>query len=414
MSSAILGFTDDMLVSDTVLKDPGLMDKLGRAMRDIVTVAKEAEEANIESPVRSSDEGQKPLALEKEVVEVGEAGRPQDCSSGPIPFSTNNELVTSSDSLDRLLGYVAPESFSKQDNPKLSFESNIFGNGWGDRVATAFLDLPTGPQPGFDDFPLGFKIIHSTLQLAYHALFGSPNMPPGAARRLFGYSLRYHPRDEILFNIRWFLGPGYLEMYRLGNISYGGGNFAHVFKAAAREHIGELNLAVDADALQNEGVGDPQNSPFMNANAVEGYLRSRGIRYINADVVELSMPQRHLHYSDQLSDTSPLNVDGGVGGQSNILSNADQWDFLSFGTFFPGSTATSNANNGVTAPRTAVPANERSVVRIPQALLMRKLVDISVCLANGPGYRRDLIEDAILAAVSKRNVMVGNGLSGPW
>ncbi len=96
----------------------------------------------------------------------------------------------------------------------------------------------------------------------------------------------------------------------------------------------------------------------MNANSVEAYLRDRGVRYLGSDVMEVPSP------AEGINPTHPS-------------------DFFSFDSFFL-------AEGSTRRPKS---------LHISQTRLMRNLVDISVCLASGPGYRKAMIDSAIQASV---------------
>ena len=241
-------------------------------------------------------------------------------------------------------------------------------------MAKSFTDiqqLPGQPKPG--EFPFAFRLVHTTLQMAHNALAGSPLMPPDTARRIFLYSLRHHSRAELLFNIRWFLGPGYLEMYRLGNVSYATSSFASVFQDA-RHNIGDLNLAVDVDAVQDLVIRTHSLTlvdPFLNANDVELYLRGKGIKHPDSgDIAAV----RGDGAASLTSNSTPRSAEVPV-----LLASANlQHHLFNFDAFFPDTEPT---------------------VVISQNLLLKNLTDISVCLASDPGYPRGLHDQAIAASV---------------
>ncbi|KAK0719366.1 hypothetical protein B0H67DRAFT_572975, partial [Lasiosphaeris hirsuta] len=305
MSSAFLGLADNMLQSSAVIRDRDLMQKLGKTTENIINLARSLEGEN--------DEHDTPSPTPAEQNTGSDMAMATSPPAWPDPPTFPLIFPPPADASYQLHWSAAGPS----DPVPALLNPNIFGNGWFDQVATSYTALPplTPSPPSTADNPLGFKIIHTTLQVIYHALFGSPHPPTvtnDTARRVFAYSLRYHSRDEILFNIRWFLGPGYLEMYRLGNISFSGGPFAQVFGAAVAEEkrIGELDPAVDADAFREVGPAAGEAS-YVNANAVEMYLWDRGVRFDGGrDVTEVSL-------DEVAGDTRP-------------------WNFVNFDAFFVG------------------------------------------------------------------------------
>lgn len=355
-----------MLQSDTAIADASLMEELGRTTENIADLA------------RSLDHGQESEtspAAEMPTVEATTATMipsfPVDpLSSGP----STGALITRAPSLN----------------------TNIFGNGWFGQVASNFPHLAEctiAPLPSVSDFPLAMKIIIATIQIGYHALFETVQLPGDSSRmianRVFNYSLRYHSAEEIMFNLRWFLGPGQQDMHRLGNISFVTGPFAHIYREALKSHrrVGEFVPAIDDDAFRevapargavSEAVVVTDEDAYVNANAVERYLWGKGIWFVgNDDVIEV--PASVVESIPARGAAAP--VGSRLGGRSQALK---PWDFFNFNNVFVGDR----------------PPSPRAVsVRVSQTKLLRSLVGTAVCLASGPGYERRLIDEAIKAAV---------------
>ncbi|KAK3353797.1 hypothetical protein B0T25DRAFT_581490 [Lasiosphaeria hispida] len=363
MGSAFLDLADNMLQSNVVTQDRNLMQKLGKTTENIVELARELEEENDEHDTPSPALVEQNLGFDMAMPTLPTAWPdPTFPVNFPSPVDTSYQL-------DWPPGPSQPVPATL--NP------NIFGNGWFGQVATSFTSLPplTPQHPSTTDNPLGFKIIHTTLQVVYHALFGTPQAPADDTfRRVFAYSLRYHSRDELLFNIRWFLGPGYLEMYRLGNISFVTSPFAQVFRAATEDkRIGELDPAVDVDAFR-EVVPVGEGESYVNANAVEMYLWDKGVRFQGEnDVVEVSLDD------------------------DEVGRHMRPWDFVNFDAFFIGDRSLSSRAGD--AGQAGWQNPRPHAMWVSQARLLINLVEISVCLASGPGYQRAMIDRAIAASV---------------
>lgn len=358
-----------MLQSDTAIADPSLMEELGRTTENIADLA------------RSLDDGQ-----ESETSPAAEVHTPEAATAtmiASLPVDTIHPISAGPSTGSLIIR--AP-----------SLNINIFGNGWFGQVASNFPHLAectVAPLPNVSDFPLAMKIIIATIQIGYHALFETIQLPGDSSRmianRVFNYSLRYHSAEEIMFNLRWFLGPGQQEMHRLGNISFVTGPFAHIYREALKSHrrVGEFVPAIDDDAFRevvpargavSESVVMTEEDAYVNANAVERYLWEKGIWFVgNDDIVEVpasvveSMPARGA--------AAP------VGSRQGGRSRAPKpWDFFNFNNVFVGDRP---------------PSSKALSVRVSQTKLLRSLVGTAVCLASGPGYERRLIDEAIKAAV---------------
>lgn len=370
ISSAFLGLADTMLQSNTAIADPSLMEELGRTTENIADLA------------RSLDDGQ-----ESETSPAAEV---------PMVEAAITTMIASLPPAPRSAGRPTGSPIAQAP----SLNTNIFGNGWFGQVASNFPHLAectVAPLPSVSDFPLAMKIIIATIQVGYHALFETIQLPGDSSRmivnRVFNYSLRYHSAEEIMFNLRWFLGPGQQETHRLGNISFVTGPFAHIYREALKSHrrVGEFVPAIDDDAFRevapargavSESVVVTDEDAYVNANAVERYLWEKGIWFVgNDDVIEVpasvveSMPARGA--------AAP--VGSRQGGRQGGRSQAPKpWNFFNFNSFFIGDRP---------------PSPGASSVRVSQTKLLRSLVGTAVCLASGPGYERRLIDEAIKAAL---------------
>ncbi|KAK0750747.1 hypothetical protein B0T18DRAFT_386986 [Schizothecium vesticola] len=369
ISSAFLGLADTMLQSDTAIADPSLMEELGRTTEDIADLA------------RSLDDGQESeTSPAAEVPTVDEAATATTVTGAPPSVDPP--------SAGPPMGVLVTHA------PNLN--TNVFGNGWFGQVASNFPHLAectVAPLPSVSDFPLAVKIIIATIQIGYHALFETIQLPGDSSRmivnRVFNYSLRYHSAEEIMFNLRWFLGPGQQETHRLGNISFVTGPFAHIYREALKSHrrVGEFVPAIDDDAFRevapvreavSESVVVTDEDAYVNANAVERYLWEKGIWFVgNDDIIEV--PASVVESMPAFGAAAPAGAR--QGGRSRPPK---PWDFFNFNSIFIGDRP---------------PSPGALSVRVSQTKLLRSLVGTAVCLASGPGYERRLIDEAIKAAV---------------
>jgi hypothetical protein len=325
-----------MLASETVAKDVSLVKELKKTIQNITSLARVSEDdtelSTPPDPVASAEATGLP--------DISPAGEASEATISLGPPAEMNDLTSG---------------------------TNVFGNGWFGRVATSFTDAQHLRLPPSSAFPFAAQLVQTTLQIAYRELAEAPPPP------LFAYSLRHHDRAELLFNIRWFLGPGSAEVHRLGGVSFATSASAAVF-AEARGRIGDLSLAVDVDAVQDlvertEALA--LEEPFLNANTVEMYLRQKGIRYLDAGQ---AAETRASGTSDPLGDAARGLAEASVPPSSTSAPR----NLFSFDAFFP---------------------EREPVAALSKHLLLRNLADISVCLASGPGYRRTHLDQAIAASV---------------
>ncbi len=95
------------------------------------------------------------------------------------------------------------------------------------------------------------------------------DLSTGLVNHQFGFALRQHSREELLFSLRWYLGPGISELYHLAQAAI------HASSDQIHTYPPILHLAVDADALEAEAIDKPVRShfpyPFLNANDIDTY-----------------------------------------------------------------------------------------------------------------------------------------------
>ncbi|UKZ56490.1 hypothetical protein TrVGV298_010327 [Trichoderma virens] len=190
-----------------------------------------------------------------------------------------------------------PFMFSERIGPP----ANLLGNGW-----TGGLPFPhkstLGQAVGHPvTQSMSTLIIQATLYYVYYILLEA-NDPSrsDAAMSIFRYALKSHSRDELLSNIRWFLGPGQRETYRLGIAEF------QILNTQGRDKFPMLNPAVYSHALSDIWVQKQHSSSLdqtlLNASGVESYLLQRGLRRITHDILEIDLEQ-HDSYREVQPET---------------------------------------------------------------------------------------------------------------
>ncbi|PON22131.1 hypothetical protein TGAM01_v209005 [Trichoderma gamsii] len=255
--------------------------------------------------------------------------------------------------------------------------TNVLGNGWTRDLPfsyTATLGEAVGHPTAQS---MSTLLIQSTLYYVYYILLEATDVTfSDVAKDIFRYALKLHSRDEILFNIRWFLGPGQREAYRLGITRF------QILDAQDHEHFPTLSPAVDSDALGDIHASKLQTSSLrhtlLNASGVESYLLQHGVRRITGDILEIDLGQRENYSEAQSRTTLPFNPN---------LINAD--------VFFPAVSQGGGRAATIPAQQVSTPR----IVRFSESSFMRFLAtQASHCLAYGPAYRKDRLPDLIEAA----------------
>ncbi|KAF4956798.1 hypothetical protein FGADI_3580 [Fusarium gaditjirri] len=165
---------------------------------------------------------------------------------------------------------------------------NTFGNGWTSDLPEPYFRFRAslGNNGSSTRDSLGLSIAEYTLYHAYVVLLHTVDPTETSVMQIFGFSLRKHSREELLFNLRWFLGPGFAHINKLAGITPHGAD-------SPVENIPLLHPAVGADARSEvESLGSsPMSglSHFMSANDVAVYLSSMKATSVDADVLELTV-----------------------------------------------------------------------------------------------------------------------------
>ncbi|KAH8890543.1 hypothetical protein GQ53DRAFT_179440 [Thozetella sp. PMI_491] len=284
-----------------------------------------------------------------------------DSDPDPTPSACQPDIRSPVDGCKGLSHYVEPPV-------------NVFGNGWtGDLPLPYTASRAMGRGRALPNESISSKLVHLTLQRGYIALKDAGAVLGETAHHSFCFSLSRHSREELLFNMRWFLGPGYSELHHLARASFGG-----VTKMLPAQ-LPSLDPIVDLAALQPTGIRfPPEQSPFLNANEVETYLRSKNVYQVDENILEISMETR---------DPGPLLLP-----QLDKTISKGPAGFLDLDLFFP------STERLPTSERNGPMSHGTTSIRIFQSLLLHHLSETSVCLAYGFGYRKEELEQAILAS----------------
>ncbi|KAF4331545.1 hypothetical protein FBEOM_14710 [Fusarium beomiforme] len=181
---------------------------------------------------------------------------------------------------------LAPGSLPNDQSFQTIF--NTFGNGWTSDLPEPYFRLRAslGNNASSTRDSLGLSIAEYTLYHAYVVLLHTVDPTENSVVQIFGFSFRKHSREELLFNLRWFLGPGYAHINKL----------AGILTHDADSPVGNIPLlhpGVGADARSEaESLGSSPVSGlphFMSANDVAVYLSSMKARSVDADVIELTV-----------------------------------------------------------------------------------------------------------------------------
>ncbi|KAH7324919.1 hypothetical protein B0I35DRAFT_509579 [Stachybotrys elegans] len=274
---AFLELADYIISSEVCREDSGILSKLAATTAQVLALSREGRD---QEPT-----GEESL-LEKDAQQK-------------FPPSTTafiGQSNTSSAETDPALHVDTVPSnpyWNDNDIPEeyygVSTIQSPFGNGWFDRRP----QLVSGHQPSNDSSLLdktsfAFRLLNITLQTAYWNLVGATEDSAAMSDSIFRFAFLYHDKHELQFNLRWFLGPGIAESHLLMERN-----------TAARPSIAKANgdllnpdvdlAAVAQDSQTGLGYGFPgSNEPFATVKDVDEYLKERGARHVDSDIIELA------------------------------------------------------------------------------------------------------------------------------
>ncbi|KAF5013454.1 hypothetical protein FDECE_530 [Fusarium decemcellulare] len=390
MSSIFMSFVDEMLETEAVVKgQPDLVVSLRRSMARILALANEVvgPEEECEGALMSALPTRERVEKEKRATSpLGES----TTASSYSPDSNDDTTTTSDSSTSSALCITVktpnitipqqPPLFSRSSPPPQPFTipnvhfdlpPQIFGNGWlGTTPATASraMDFVPSPSSPLSQDSFTYRLAKASLTIAYLFLSNDPHIravsPPEA--RLFSNPLRGRARDEMLNRLRWLIGPGKSEMYRVVDLPYGRYG-QHVYSR------NELNPQTVEDVgwpWPSQPAGSPINhlTRFFSIIGVEKQLLALGARVIDSETLELNMV------------TPPISSITGPDERQ-----PDSWSFVNCFSFPP-------------QPK---PGPGAVKVQLSAAQLVASLATRAVCLMRGPGFPRNEIGTAIEEAVIK-------------
>ena len=430
ISNVFINFTESMLKAEAIRRSPEILQNLQMTTSSITRLAKAATQELRETPKDGGLENDIRPSREELVSAARERSPPI------LPESSGSDISASNLAAS---GSLLPES-------------HIFGNGWFSRkpfLSHLSLRGASSSDPKGD---FAFKLIEITLNMAYNSLVDYRNDPTSFIIRMCRYALLYHSMEEILFNLRWFLGPGFLAMQSLSRANFG---FDHTLSAQSFNAIASSNEAkvlspfVDAQALVEAQNKSPQLA-FMNALDVEEYLKSKGAVHLGQDVVQLQVQgsseaegtENHLMNFDEVrpqidppannqylnpilgpaeqemfrmleaslinsyftSNSSPTEFQTPpfLGNRANNPSSnpsTNNLDLFDFDTLFLGPERMSGEPGQNISPRPKTLSVQSRTVSLCRSSLLENLARSSICLGTGPAFPRASVDMAIESAI---------------
>lgn len=419
LNASFLELADSVIVSEAYKKDPGVLQKLIATTRQVVALAQvnnESESTAVSSILTDVVDAHTNTSRELESPDYTPALNQHNITVALRPqhkwLSISNDLQVQ---LPQTRADTPPKSrFTGLENP--------FGNGWVSKLPQVLEVVSKRSSVKVDQNSFGFRLLQFTLQNAYWALFNATNANPNISESMFRFARPFHSKEELLYNIRWFIGPGRSDSHILMDKSL------HDLDALLKDDENILDPMINIVAIEEmklKQVYSPSSKlgTFFSVKEIEDYLGAKDARYIDQNTLEISVisPNPILEIlSPDVQSKVTINGNTGLG----ILNQSDETgEMQNLGLFSsPSDAATqfsyqypiSNAEMPLSSPNNyeQTPISSASSaqllpcgkyihrrIRVQVQTLLHSLTDISVCLVKGPGYEQSVLETAITSAV---------------
>ncbi|TVY68419.1 hypothetical protein Focb16_v002508 [Fusarium oxysporum f. sp. cubense] len=366
MSTVLAEFTDGLLQQDVVQQSPGMIASIQGVIADILTLANEA-----------GDPEQDPKARKARGKATGTQYHPPKDFEDEFPSSNPNITITATpdgpmtaispmpltdDSSINMPLFedttvplpVVPTVYSQANYPPYTIPAPLSPLLWTSSLPPLSLNSFIC-RLTYSCFKVGCLVLSRSIDAP---------LPLSEESRMFGSTLRYRERDEMILRMRWLLGPGKHELQTLAELPWGGRWWDQEFSGSDLANYATNASMVDSSAPQ-----------FLSVLGVEKQLMALGARFVDKETIEL--------------DSSALEILSG----NRLEPSCAQPDSWSFVNLFPSK----DSRPQIDAPR----------VRVSLNLLIANLTKIAVCLMKGPGFPRQALRGAIEQSVITRKINPG-------
>lgn len=366
MSTVVVDLTDRLLQHDIVQQHPGLISTVQGAITDILTLANEAGDPMEGSKVRKArGRHVESNSISPKQGEVASAELLPDITITQTSYSPTVESGQHDTVIDPALTQIPPmheplTALVEDAETPLPSVPTLYSQG--DHTACTIPQglgpiLWTSSQPSSSPNSFISRLTYTCFNVGCLVLSKSIEAPVPLSEeyRMFGSTLRYRDRDEMIFRMKWLLGPGTNELQLLAELPWGGRWWDQEFSSTE---------------LCNYATTDLSAPQFLSVIGVEKQLMALGARLVDRETIELDSSGLAL-----LSETR----------QEPTCAQPDSWSFVNI---FPSETSRSRTY----PPRVLVNVNS----------LIRNLSRIAVCLMKGPGFPRQALREVIEASVVTR------------
>ncbi|KAF5625467.1 hypothetical protein F25303_11367 [Fusarium sp. NRRL 25303] len=278
MSTVLVDFTDGLLQQELVQQSPGMMAIIQGVIADILTLANEAgdpeqdhkarkargkaTEAEYHSPKDSEHE----LPSSNPSIKVTATPDDPTTAISPMPLADDSpiNMPLFEDTIMPLP--VVPTVYTQANYPPSTIPAPLSPLLWTSSLPPLSLNSFIC-RLTYSCFKVGCLVLSRSIDAP---------LPLSEESRMFGSTLRYRERDEMILRMRWLLGPGKHELQTLAELPWGGRWWDQEFSGSDLANYATNASMVDSSAPQ-----------FLSVLGVEKQLMALGARFVDNETIEL-------------------------------------------------------------------------------------------------------------------------------
>ncbi|KAI1023949.1 hypothetical protein LB504_005282 [Fusarium proliferatum] len=278
MSTVLVDFTDGLLQQEIVQQSPGMMASIQGVIADILTLANEAGDPEQEPKARkargkatetdhhSLKDSEQELRSSNPSIKVTAIPDDPTTAISPIPLADDSpiNMPLFEDTIVPLP--VVPTVYTKANYPPSTVPAPLSPLLWTSSLPPLSLNSFIC-RLTYSCFKVGCLVLSRSIDAP---------LPLSEESRMFGSTLRYRERDEMILRMRWLLGPGKHELQTLAELPWGGRWWDQEFSGSDLANYATNAAMVDSSAPQ-----------FLSVLGVEKQLMALGARFVDNETIEL-------------------------------------------------------------------------------------------------------------------------------
>ncbi|KAL7929201.1 hypothetical protein V8C35DRAFT_200512 [Trichoderma chlorosporum] len=232
-----------------------------------------------------------------------------------------------------------------------------------------------------DPSSIGSRLLRTTLSSGYEALKGNSGHATELGHRIFGLTLSYRNRDDVLSEFQWWLGPGQPLASRLKQArNYPGVPTSETYLSV--EDVVIMLRDVGVINIQDDVLELPKQTKLFNGTETNSRFESLAdFEYDASNTDAYSPPSGSIFHSESAWRNVPALQAFNFNSLMGNLTQEEDREKESLARAFP-----------------ELKKNQRRSV--PVSVLLQGLANISVCLSIGPGYPQQAVKSLIYEIMS--------------